>query len=49
VRPRELHMAIDWGPYEGREVTGWPVAVVRSGRVVMANGEIGGALTEQSQ
>lgn len=40
VRAADLHMATDYSPYEGRVVTGWPVVVVRGGRVVMADGEM---------
>jgi dihydropyrimidinase len=36
----ELHHAVDYTPYEGREVTGWPVVTVRRGEVVMREGDI---------
>ncbi len=29
-----------WSPFEGREVTGWPMATVVRGRVVMRDGEL---------
>ncbi len=32
--------AIDYTPYEGHEVTGWPTAVVRRGAVVMRDGAV---------
>ena len=32
--------AIDYTPYEGLDVTGWPVAVVRRGEVVMRDGTV---------
>jgi dihydroorotase len=32
-----------WTPFDGREVTGWPVATVLRGRVVMRDGELLGA------
>ena len=32
-----------WSPFEGRAVTGWPVATVVRGRVVMRDGELLGA------
>ncbi len=35
-----LRHAIDYTPYEGMEVTGWPVAVLRRGEVVMRDGEV---------
>ena len=31
---------IDYSPYEGREVTGWPVATVRRGEVVMQDDRV---------
>jgi dihydropyrimidinase len=31
---------IDYTPYEGRTVTGWPVATVKAGRVVMRDGKV---------
>ncbi len=33
-----MQQAIDYTPYEGLEVTGWPVATVRRGAVVMQDG-----------
>ena len=35
-----MQHAIDYTPYEGREVTGWPVAVLRRGEVVMRDGTV---------
>ena len=35
-----LQQAIDYTPYEGLEVTGWPVATVRRGEVVMQDGRV---------
>ncbi len=32
-----------WTPYDGREVTGWPVATVLRGRFVVRDGELQGA------
>jgi dihydroorotase len=29
-----------WTPFDGQEVTGWPVATVLRGRVVMRDGEV---------
>lgn len=40
VRAVDLHMATDYTPYEGRDVTGWPVTVVRGGRVVLSEGTL---------
>jgi len=35
-----LQHAIDYTPYEGMQVTGWPVATVRRGEVVMRDGVV---------
>jgi dihydropyrimidinase len=35
-----MQQAIDYTPYEGLEVTGWPVAAVRRGEVVMQDGRV---------
>jgi dihydropyrimidinase len=35
-----MQHAIDYTPYEGMQVTGWPVAVLRRGEVVMREGTI---------
>lgn len=35
-----MQQAIDYTPYEGMEVTGWPVATVRRGAVVMRDGVV---------
>jgi dihydropyrimidinase len=35
-----LQHAVDYTPYEGREVTGWPVTTLRRGVVVMRDGEV---------
>ncbi len=35
-----MQHVIDYTPYEGREVTGWPVAAVRRGEVVMRDGRV---------
>jgi dihydropyrimidinase len=31
---------IDYTPYEGMEVTGWPVCTIRRGEVVMRDGKV---------
>ncbi len=38
-----MQHAIDYTPYEGMEVTGWPQAVVRRGEVVMQDGVVSAA------
>jgi dihydropyrimidinase len=35
-----MQHAIDYTPYEGMEVTGWPVATLRRGEVVMQDGKV---------
>lgn len=35
-----MQHAIDYTPYEGLEVTGWPVATIRRGQVVMQQGKV---------
>jgi dihydropyrimidinase len=35
-----MQHAIDYTPYEGLEVTGWPVATIRRGQVVMRDGTV---------
>lgn len=35
-----MHHAIDYTPYDGMEVTGWPVATIARGRVVMRDGQV---------
>lgn len=37
-----MHHGADYTPYEGMEVTGWPVMTVLRGKVVMQDGEIVG-------
>jgi len=42
IRQELMHHGADYTPYEGLEVTGWPVMTVLRGKVVMENGEIVG-------
>jgi dihydropyrimidinase len=35
-----MQHAIDYTPYEGMQVTGWPVATLRRGEVVMRDGKV---------
>ena len=35
-----MQHVIDYTPYEGLEVTGWPVATVKGGRVAMRDGKV---------
>jgi dihydropyrimidinase len=40
VRWADLHDNVGYSPYEGREITGWPVTVISRGRVVVENGKL---------
>jgi dihydropyrimidinase len=40
VRASEMHSACDYDPFEGWQVTGWPVVTVLRGEVAYAKGEI---------
>jgi dihydropyrimidinase len=35
-----MQHAIDYTPFEGMKVTGWPVVTVKAGRVVMRDGNV---------
>ena len=39
VRWADLHDNVGYSPYEGRQLTGWPVTVISRGRVVVENGQ----------
>ena len=32
---------MDYTPFEGMEITGWPTTVIRRGEVIIADGELG--------
>ena len=40
IRWKDLHDNVGYTPYEGREITGWPIVVVSRGRVVVENGKL---------
>ncbi|WP_336799147.1 dihydropyrimidinase [Kaistia sp. MMO-174] len=40
IRQELMHHGADYTPYEGLEVTGWPVMTVLRGKVVMQDGEV---------
>jgi dihydropyrimidinase len=40
---RTLHERVDWSPYEGMELNGWPRHVLSRGRVVVRDGVFVGA------
>lgn len=42
VRHADLHDGADYSPYEGLEITGWPITVVLGGRVMLRDGTLVG-------
>jgi dihydropyrimidinase len=40
IRHADLHDGSDYTPYEGIEVTGWPVATIVRGQVVVKDGNL---------
>lgn len=38
VRAEDLHMATDYSPYEGRQLSGWPTTVISRGQVMVRDG-----------
>ena len=38
IRNADLHHNVDYTPYEGRVVTGWPTTVISRGEVIVADG-----------
>jgi len=38
-----LHEKVDWTPYAGLEITGWPAATISRGEVIVENGQFYGA------
>ncbi|WP_442879868.1 dihydropyrimidinase [Aurantimonas sp. E1-2-R+4] len=42
VRHAELHDGADYSPYEGLELTGWPITVVLGGKVMVRDGKLVG-------
>ena len=43
LRNADLHHNVDYTPYEGRTVTGWPETVLSRGEVIVEDGELRGA------
>ena len=37
IRSQQLHHNVDYTPYEGLEIEGWPVTVLSRGEVVIEN------------
>jgi dihydropyrimidinase len=40
IRHADLHDGCDYTPYEGIEVTGWPVTTIVRGQVIVENGAL---------
>src|SRR5262249_25757829 len=40
IRQEIMHDAMDYTPYEGRQVTGWPVTTISRGEVVWSDGKV---------
>lgn len=40
VKATELHDNMDYSPYEGMQVTGWPTIVIQRGEVIVADNEL---------
>jgi dihydropyrimidinase len=40
VRARDLHMATDYTPFEGWQLSGWPELVLLRGRIVLEGGQV---------
>ncbi len=42
LSPKTLHENIDWTPYDGVRVTGWPTITISRGRILVEDGEFHG-------
>lgn len=40
IRAQNLHDNMDYSPYEGMEVRGWPTTVIRRGEIIVDDGEL---------
>ena len=40
IRNADLHHNVDYTPYEGMTVTGWPTTVLSRGEIICADGEL---------
>ncbi|WIY27402.1 dihydropyrimidinase [Parasedimentitalea psychrophila] len=43
IRQQDLHHGADYTPYEGMEITGWPVRTILRGKTIMVDGEVTGS------
>ncbi len=39
ISPEILHYNIDWNPFEGIKVVGWPIVTILRGKILVENGE----------
>ncbi len=42
MHPAELQDGVDYSPYEGLELTGWPITIVLGGKVMVRDGKLVG-------
>ena len=40
IRAGDMHDEMDFTPYEGMQITGWPTTVIQRGKVIIADGEL---------
>jgi len=40
VRAADIHDNVGYTPYEGMQITGWPVTVISRGRIVVDDGKL---------
>ena len=40
IRAEDLHDNMDYTPYEGMQITGWPTTVIQRGKVIVENNEL---------
>lgn len=45
ITAKDLHQGADYTPYEGIEVTGWPVRTIVRGKTVVADGKLVGSIS----
>jgi dihydropyrimidinase len=42
VRAEDLHQKVNWTPYEGWALKGWPILTMRKGQVVCQDNDVTG-------
>ena len=45
IHHADMHDGADYTPYEGMDITGWPVATIVRGEVIVDNGKLAGRKT----